>query len=217
METLRFESILLQVPGKGKVRIQGSVTPSERVVIKGPSGCGKSTLLRLVAGLQHPEKGQIFLGEEDITRKEPHQINAALVFQSGALFPHLSVADNVAFALKFFPKFKDWSDELKKTRALEFLKQGSLEALADRLPQSLSGGERQRVALLRSLVYEPRVLMLDEPLSSVDPDQRLELQNWILQILKDRPVPTLIVTHDREESEKLGTRVVTWHPDFIKF
>lgn len=217
METLQFESIVLQVPGKGKVRVQGTVTASERIVIKGPSGCGKSTLLRMVAGLQHPVKGHIFLGKENITRKEPHQINAALVFQNGALFPHLTVLENVAFALKFFPKFKDWSHELKKTRALEFLEQAAISNLADRLPQSLSGGERQRVALLRSLIYEPRVLLLDEPLSSVDPAQRLELQNWILQILQDRPIPTLIVTHDREESDKLGTRVVTWHPDIINF
>lgn len=217
MENLRFESILLQVPGKGKVRIEGTVMAGERVVVKGPSGCGKSTLLRLIAGLEHPDKGRIFLGEQEITKIDPHKIESGLVFQDGALFPHLSVVDNISFSLRFFPKFKDWSSDLKKQRALELMKRAGIDSLAERLPETLSGGERQRVALLRSLIYEPRVLLLDEPLSAVDPEQRLDLQNWILELLKERPIPTLMVTHDREESEKLGTRVVLWHPDYIKF
>ncbi len=216
-EYLRLEAFRFSVEGKGAVEISGTLGPSERLVLRGPSGCGKTTLLRSLAGLAPTLSGRVYLGTEEITKLEAHRRRVGFVFQNGALFPGLDVAANVAFGLRYQPHSSAWSEDLRRNKATEFLEKVGLAALADRLVSNLSGGERQRVALARTLVTRPRLLLLDEPLSAVDPDRRRDLQAWILQGLSENPVPTILVTHDADEARVLGTKVIEWNSEALKF
>ncbi|MBS1983006.1 MAG: ATP-binding cassette domain-containing protein [Bdellovibrionales bacterium] len=207
---LVFEKFKLVIPGKPNREVSGAVGAAERVILSGPSGCGKTTLLRAIAGLRAPASGDLRLGDRNLTALPPNARRVGLVFQSGALFPHLDVLGNICFGLNYLPKANDWSLSLKQDRARDFLVHAGLEGFAARDVVSLSGGERQRVALLRTLICEPECLLLDEPLSAVDPGRREELQDWILSRLSERPVPTLVVTHDEREAARLGTRRVMW-------
>ena len=176
----------------------------ELVVLLGPSGCGKTTTLRMIAGFVAPTAGEIRLGGNDITRQPPWKRNTGLVFQSYALFPHLSVADNVAFGLRM-RKFPQPQIAAKLTEVLRLVR---LEPLADRLPRELSGGQQQRVALARALVIEPDILLLDEPLSNLDAKLRHEVRVEIRELQKELGLTTVMVTHDQEEALTMADRLV---------
>ena len=175
----------------------------ELVSLLGPSGCGKSTTLRMIAGFVAPDAGRVLVGGADVTRLPAHKRNMGVVFQSYALFPHMSVRDNVAFGLRM----RGMGAGERRERAQAALGLVSLGALADRYPSQLSGGQQQRVALARALVVEPGVLLLDEPLSNLDAHLRAELRLEIRQLQRRLAITTLFVTHDQEEALAVSDRV----------
>ncbi len=181
-----------------------TVKAGELVTLLGPSGCGKTTTLRMIAGFELPSAGKILIGEEDVSMLPPNARDTATVFQSYGLFPHLSVAENVAYGLKLrkLPK----SDIEKKVR--ETLALVGLEALYERAPGQLSGGQQQRVALARSLIVEPAVLLLDEPLSNLDALLREQMRVEIRRIQKSLGITAVYVTHDRVEAMSLSDQVI---------
>lgn len=172
------------------------------VAVLGPSGCGKSTLLRAVAGLERPTSGRICWDGADLGGVPTHKRGFALMFQDGQLFSHLSVARNVGYALRL-RKVRDVQEQVERLLALV-----GLEGYGARLPGTLSGGERQRVALARSLAAEPRLLLLDEPLSALDAGLRERLAGDLREILREAGTTTLVVTHDQEEAFALADRLV---------
>ncbi|MFI5253995.1 MAG: ABC transporter ATP-binding protein [Candidatus Limnocylindrales bacterium] len=176
----------------------------EFVSFLGPSGCGKTTTLRMIAGFERPTAGQIMVDGADITHRAPNQRNVGMVFQSYALFPNMSVADNVGFGLKVRKRPRA---EIRK-RVGELLDLIHLPDKADRFPYQLSGGQQQRVALARALAIEPQVLLLDEPLSALDAKIRVLLRNEIRAIQRQLGITTVYVTHDQEEALSLSDRVV---------
>jgi iron(III) transport system ATP-binding protein len=180
-----------------------SIGPGELFFLLGPSGCGKTTLLRCLAGFCLPDEGRILFGDEDVTRMAPHKRNTGMMFQSYALWPHLSVAENVAFGLheRRVPK-----DECRR-RTLEALAAVRMEAMADRRPAQLSGGQQQRVALARALVVRPRCLLLDEPLSNLDARLRLEMRAEIRRVCRESKLTTVYVTHDQKEALSIADRM----------
>jgi len=176
----------------------------EFVSFLGPSGCGKTTTLRMIAGFELPTAGSIVVNDEDITHKSPNQRNVGMVFQSYALFPNMTVADNIGFGLKVR---KQPADQIRK-RVTELLELIHLPDRAARFPYQLSGGQQQRVALARALAIEPQVLLLDEPLSALDAKIRVSLRNEIRAIQRQLGITTVYVTHDQEEALSLSDRVV---------
>ena len=176
----------------------------ELVVLLGPSGCGKTTTLRMIAGFIAPTAGEIRLGGHDITRQPPWKRNTGLVFQSYALFPHLTVTENVAFGLQM-RKFPQPQIDKKLAEVLRLVR---LEGLAERLPRDLSGGQQQRVALARALVIEPDILLLDEPLSNLDAKLRQEVRVEIRELQRKLGLTTVMVTHDQEEALTMADRLV---------
>ncbi|HTC85981.1 MAG TPA: ABC transporter ATP-binding protein [Candidatus Acidoferrum sp.] len=176
----------------------------EFVSFLGPSGCGKTTTLRMIAGFEVPTAGTITVDGADITRRPPNQRNVGMVFQSYALFPNMTVADNVGFGLRVR---KQPSDKIKK-RVVELLDLIHLPDKADRYPYQLSGGQQQRVALARALAIEPQVLLLDEPLSALDAKIRVILRAEIRAIQRSLGITTVYVTHDQEEALSLSDRIV---------
>ena len=176
----------------------------EFVSFLGPSGCGKTTTLRMIAGFEKPTAGTIVVNGTDITYKAPNQRNVGMVFQSYALFPNMTVADNVGFGLKIRKRPKD---QIKK-RVGELLELIHLPDKAERYPWQLSGGQQQRVALARALAIEPQVLLLDEPLSALDAKIRVSLRNEIRAIQRQLGITTVYVTHDQEEALSLSDRIV---------
>ena len=177
----------------------------ELVVLLGPSGCGKTTTLRMIAGFVAPTAGEIRLGGRDITRQPPWKRNTGLVFQSYALFPHLTAAENIAFGLRM-RKLPQPRRSTPGSR--EVLRLVRLEGLADRLPRELSGGQQQRVALARALVIEPDILLLDEPLSNLDAKLRAEVRVEIRELQRKLGLTTVMVTHDQEEALTMADRLV---------
>jgi putative spermidine/putrescine transport system ATP-binding protein len=180
-----------------------SVMAGELVSLLGSSGCGKTTTLRLVAGFLQPSSGSIKLGERDLTGLPAHARDIGLVFQNYALFPHLSVQDNVAFGLR--QRRIPQPERAKRTMAM--LDRVGLSAFADRLPSALSGGQKQRVALARALVIEPPLLMFDEPLSNLDAKLRIDMRVEIRQLQRANGTTSLYVTHDQEEAFSISDRV----------
>lgn len=180
-----------------------TIAPGELFFLLGPSGCGKTTLLRSLAGFFIPEEGRIFFGEEDVTRLEPHKRHTGMMFQSYALWPHLSVAENVAFGLE---ERKVAKPEIRR-RVDEALASVRMEAYAERKPNQLSGGQQQRVALARALVVRPRCLLLDEPLSNLDAKLRLEMRAEIRRVCKEFQLTTVYVTHDQKEALSIADRM----------
>jgi putative spermidine/putrescine transport system ATP-binding protein len=176
----------------------------EFVSFLGPSGCGKTTTLRMIAGFEQPTSGQITIADEDITYRPPNRRNVGMVFQSYALFPNMSVADNIGFGLRIRKRPKDQI----KARVGELLELIHLEGRGDRYPYQLSGGQQQRVALARALAIEPQVLLLDEPLSALDAKIRVALRKEIRSIQRQLGITTVYVTHDQEEALQLSDRVV---------
>ena len=179
------------------------INPGELFFLLGASGCGKTTLLRCLAGFYLPEEGKIFFGDEDVTRLAPHKRNTGMMFQSYALWPHMTVAENVAFGLeeRRVPKA-----EIRR-RVGESLESVHMGAFADRRPVQLSGGQQQRVALARSLVIRPSCLLLDEPLSNLDAQLRLEMRAEIRRVCKDFKLTTVYVTHDQKEALSIADRI----------
>ena len=179
------------------------IRAGELFFLLGPSGCGKSTLLRIIAGLLQPTEGKIFFDDEDITALPPEKRQAAMVFQNYALWPHLSVFENVAFGLRaaHVPK-----EEIRR-RVMESLNLVRMADFADRTVPSLSGGQQQRVALARAVAVSPRVLLLDEPLSNLDAKLRDEMRMEISRICHERELTAIYVTHDRREALSMGDRI----------
>ena len=174
----------------------------------GPSGCGKSTALNLICGLQKPTSGRIFFGEDDVTDLPPEHRGVGLVFQNYALYPHLTVLKNITFPLENLRGADKLSKEEMEKRAYEAAKLVQLEGLMDRKPSELSGGQQQRVAIARALVKQPRVLLLDEPLSNLDARLRLQTREEIRRIQRQTQVTTVFVTHDQEEAMSISDRIV---------
>src|SRR5438309_10795963 len=184
-------------------QVQLEVTRGEFVSFLGPSGCGKTTTLRIIAGFESPSSGAIRLDGVDITHRPPHQRNVGMVFQSYALFPNMTVAENVGFGLKVAKKP---AADIKQ-RVEEMLNLIKLPALGNRYPYQLSGGQQQRVALARALAIRPQVLLLDEPLSALDAKIRARLRDEIRRIQLEVGITTLFVTHDQEEALAIADRV----------
>src|SRR5450432_1973436 len=180
-----------------------TINPGELFFLLGPSGCGKTTLLRSLAGFYIPEQGQILFGSEDVTRLAPHKRNTGMMFQSYALWPHMTVAENVAFGLE---ERKVPKAEIRK-RVGDALVSVRMDAYAERRPNQLSGGQQQRVALARALVIRPRCLLLDEPLSNLDARLRLEMRSEIRRVCKEFKLTTVYVTHDQKEALSVSDRM----------
>ncbi len=181
----------------------------ERVVIFGPSGCGKSTMLRLAAGFEAPDCGEISIEGRVVSRKKeivvpPEFRDVGMVFQDLALWPHMSVKGNIEFGLKV----KGIAKEIRELKIEAILKEVDLAGFEKKMPSQLSGGQQQRVALARSLVLEPQILLMDEPLSSLDEELNLKLRELILRLHGKLGFTLVYVTHNRSEAEAIGTRVV---------
>ena len=202
---LSIESLTLAYGGQTAVdNLNLQVREGELLALLGPSGCGKTTTMRAIAGLLAPRAGRIRLAGEDITRKSANTREIGLVFQSYALFPHLSVFENVAFGLRLR---RVANSELQK-RVIEAVGMVGLSGFERRLPKELSGGQQQRVALARSVVVRPRLLLLDEPLSNLDARLRLEMRSELQRLQRDLGVTMMYVTHDQVEALALAHRVV---------
>lgn len=195
--TKRFGSTL----GLNDVSLE--IQGGELFFLLGPSGCGKTTLLRHVAGFLLPDKGSILFDEEDVTRLPPHKRGAAMMFQSYALWPHMTVAENVAFGLEERRRPRREIDE----RVADALLLVKMEGLGQRRIQQLSGGQQQRVALARALVVRPSVFMLDEPLSNLDAKLRIEMRSEIRRICKEFGLTGIYVTHDQKEALSMADRM----------
>ncbi|MGA3215145.1 MAG: ABC transporter ATP-binding protein [Acidimicrobiales bacterium] len=180
-----------------------SIAPGELVALLGPSGCGKTTALRAVAGLEQLDEGKVLVGGENVTRLPAHRRNLGMVFQAYSLFPNMNALDNVAFGLEV----RKVNAAQRRARAGELLDLVGLTGLAQRFPHELSGGQQQRVALARALCAEPRLLLLDEPLSALDAKVRAQLRDEIRRIQLELGITTLFVTHDQEEALSMSDRV----------
>ncbi len=179
------------------------VRDREFFFLLGPSGCGKTTLLRILAGFYQPDAGELWFGDRRMNAVEPHRRNTGMVFQNYALWPHLTVADNVAYGLEV----RSVSASEKRERVADALGMVRMEALAERLPNQLSGGQQQRVALARALVIRPDVLLLDEPLSNLDARLRLEMRDELRRIHEQTRLTTVYVTHDQKEALSMADRM----------
>ncbi len=184
------------------------IADGELLGLLGPSGCGKSTMLHLISGLLKPDSGQIFFGEKDVTYLAPEHRGIGLVFQNYALYPHLTVRQNILFPLQN----RKGKDRLSKSKMLEKTLEAArlvqMEEYLERKPGELSGGQQQRVAIARALVKMPKVLLLDEPLSNLDARLRLQTREEIRRIQKETGITTIFVTHDQEEAMSISDRIV---------
>lgn len=179
------------------------IKPGEFFAFLGPSGSGKSTLLRSIAGFGPSPRGRILIGEKDVVDLDPWKRNVGMVFQSYALWPHMSLRDNVAFGLRE----RRIPSKVIETKVMEGLELVGLAHLADRMPNQLSGGQQQRVALARTIVTEPEVLLLDEPLSNLDASLRVQMRRELLRLQRKLKLTTIFVTHDQEEANTTADRM----------
>jgi multiple sugar transport system ATP-binding protein len=189
-----------------------TVHDGEFLVLVGPSGCGKSTSLRMLAGLEEIDAGRILIGDRDVTNVAPKDRDIAMVFQSYALYPHMTVAENMGFALKIAGKPKEERDR----RVKEAAKLLDLEPYLDRKPKALSGGQRQRVAMGRAIVREPQVFLMDEPLSNLDAKLRVATRTQIAALQRRLGITTVYVTHDQVEAMTMGDRVAVLKDGFLQ-
>lgn len=192
------------------------VREGELVALLGPSGCGKTTLLRILAGLERPDQGRIFLQGVEVTDQRISERRVGFVFQHYALFRHMTVADNVAFGLNVLPRAQRPSATRIQEKVRELLGLVQLQAMADRYPSQLSGGQRQRVALARALAVEPKLLLLDEPFGALDAKVRKELRRWLRRLHDELHITGILVTHDQEEALEVADRVVVMHQGNIE-
>lgn len=216
---LKLEHIVKEFPdrsGQGAVRAVDDVSldilDGEFLTLLGPSGCGKTTTLRLIAGFELPNSGRILLEDKDITPQPPNKRDMALVFQNYALFPHMSVFDNVAYGLHS----QKMSRAQIRQKVNESLSTMGLTGLGDRRPNQLSGGQQQRVALARSLVMEPRILLFDEPLSNLDAKLRVQMRSEIHRLQRRLGITSIYVTHDQIEAMALSDRIVVMNKGKIE-
>ena len=178
------------------------------VGLLGPSGCGKSTTLNLISGLEKPTEGKVYFGDTDVTDMAPEDRGVGLVFQNYALYPHLTVKQNIMFPLQNFKGDKKLTKEVMYEKVLEAAKLVQIDMLLERKPNELSGGQQQRVAIARALVKQPKVLLLDEPLSNLDARLRLQTREEIRRIQRETKVTTIFVTHDQEEAMSISDIIV---------
>ena len=214
MNLINLQNINVSYDKKNNIleNLNLQVKKGELVSLLGPSGCGKTTTLRVVAGFIEPIAGKFLLGDEDYTKIPVHNRNFGLVFQSYALFPHLTVEENVAFGLKM----KKVSKDEIKDKVNKILETVDMIHLAKRYPKELSGGQRQRVAIARALVIEPSLLLLDEPLSNLDAKLRLKMRVEIRKLQQKLGITTLFVTHDQEECFSISDRVAVLNKGIIE-
>ena len=188
-----------------------TVQPAELLTLLGPSGCGKTTSLRMIAGFEQPDAGRIFIGEQDVTGLMANQRNIGFVFQNYALFPHLSVFENVAYGLRVQARS---GAEISRAVA-EVLALVGLQGYDQQFPNQLSGGEQQRVALARAIVIRPRVLLFDEPLSNLDAKLRVHMRGELRELQKRLDITAVYVTHDQEEAMAISDRIAVMHQGAI--
>ena len=206
MATVRFDEATRIYPGNDKPavdRLNIDIADGEFLVLVGPSGCGKSTSLRMLAGLEEVNGGRVWIGDRDVTNLSPKDRDVAMVFQNYALYPHMSVADNMGFALKIAGVDKG---EIRR-RVEEAARILDLEPYLERKPKALSGGQRQRVAMGRAIVREPKVFLMDEPLSNLDAKLRVQTRTQIASLQRRLGITTVYVTHDQVEAMTMGDRV----------
>jgi multiple sugar transport system ATP-binding protein len=206
MATVTYDKATRLYPGSNRPAVDQldlDIADGEFLVLVGPSGCGKSTSLRMLAGLEEVNDGNIFIGERNVTDVPPKDRDIAMVFQNYALYPHMTVAENMGFALKIAGVNKDE----RATRVLEAAKLLDLEPYLGRKPKALSGGQRQRVAMGRAIVRSPQVFLMDEPLSNLDAKLRVQTRTQIASLTRRLGVTTVYVTHDQTEALTMGDRI----------
>lgn len=206
MATVTFNGATRLYPGSEKPAVDHlslDINDGEFLVLVGPSGCGKSTSLRMLAGLEQVDDGTVYIGDDDVTYVPPKDRDIAMVFQNYALYPHMTVADNMGFALKI----QGVPRERIRQRVVDAAKILDLEPYLDRKPKALSGGQRQRVAMGRAIVREPRVFLMDEPLSNLDAKLRVQTRTQIASLQKRLGITTVYVTHDQTEALTMGDRI----------
>ncbi|SNC65061.1 carbohydrate ABC transporter ATP-binding protein, CUT1 family [Kytococcus aerolatus] len=206
MSHVIFDDVSCVYPGQSRPAVSHldlEIAPGEFLVLVGPSGCGKSTTLRMLAGLEQVTEGRVLIGDRDVTHVEPRDRDIAMVFQNYALYPHMSVRENMGFALKI-AKVPAAERNRRVEEAARIL---DLEPYLDRKPKALSGGQRQRVAMGRAIVRSPQVFLMDEPLSNLDAKLRVQTRTQIASLTRELGVTTLYVTHDQVEAMTMGDRV----------
>lgn len=206
MQSVTFEDVTKIYDNEVKAvdQVNFEILPGEFLVLVGPSGCGKSTLLRMIAGLEEVTKGKIYFGGKVINDVAPKDRNIGMVFQNYALYPHMTVFDNIAFPLKILKKKK----KNIKSKVQEISELIGLENVLDRKPRELSGGQRQRVALGRAVSREPDIFLFDEPLSNLDAKLRVQMRTEIQKIHRESATTSVYVTHDQTEAMTMGTKIV---------
>ena len=213
MASVRLQQISKQFARTTALRdINLDITSGEIFFLLGPSGCGKSTLLRIVAGLQEPSSGRVFFDDRDVTSLPTEQRNAVMCFQSYALWPHMSVEQNIRFGIEL----RHLSPAEQTQRVSEVLQLVQMSELRDRKPNQLSGGQQQRVALARALVVHPSCLLLDEPLSNLDTKLRLEMRSEIRRICRSANLTAIYVTHDQKEALSIADRLAVMNAGRIE-
>lgn len=202
---IEFKNVTMQFKDTTAVdNLNLTINSGEFVSILGPSGCGKSTTLMMLAGLLHPQKGQIIIDGKDMTHLKPEARNVGMVFQDYALYPHMTIFNNIAFPLKMKQLSKS-EIKVKVIKAAELLE---IEHLLNRLPSELSGGQQQRVAIARAIVKEPEILLLDEPLSNLDARLRVSMREEIRELQQRLNITMIFVTHDQEEALSISDRII---------
>ncbi len=203
--SVRFENVVKKYGDVVAIKnLSLNIIPGELVTLLGPSGCGKTTTLRLIAGLESASKGKIFIGNKDVTYLSATYRSVSMVFQSYALFPHMSVLENVSYGLTVSSTPKKEAYD----KARDVLAMVGLEGFGERLPSELSGGQQQRVAVARAVVLEPEILLLDEPLSNLDAKLRRQVREQIRKIQQNLGLTTVYVTHDQEEAMAVSDRII---------
>lgn len=214
MKGIQFKNISKSYDGKTKIikDFNLDINEGEFLVLLGPSGCGKSTLLRILAGLEEIDSGEIYIDGELVNDKEPKDRNIAMVFQNYALYPHMTVYKNIGISLMLKKEAKEEIDK----RVKEVASMLDIEELLDRKPKQLSGGQMQRVALARAMVRNPKVFLMDEPLSNLDSKLRIQTRAEIMKLYRTLGVTTIYVTHDQVEAMTMATRIVLMDKGEIK-
>jgi len=213
MSHLKIESISKKFGNRSALKgIDLEIEKGEFVCILGPSGCGKSTLLRILAGLENVENGRVFINDEDVTTTPPSKRNFGIVFQSYALFPNLTVSQNIAYGLSG----RKYNKNEIKAKVEKVIETVNLAEHSGKYPQELSGGQQQRVALARAIVLDPEFLLLDEPLSALDAKVRVKLRREIKNLQKRLGITTIMVTHDQDEALSMADKIVVMNDAVIE-